>query len=529
MMNDLDERGRAAAATLRSSMDDGFDVDAALAAVRREESIVAVDDLLGRPRRGWMVLSAAAAVAAVALVGTVLLRSSDDAEVNDVPSVATTEVVTTPSTSPSDSTVAPDETSVTTTGAENGDTTTSLAPLVRTVVVDDVVQPVTPDRHVLATFGIGSGAGELAIEDCQECDPARPWAPIRVPYAPNGQILVADEANARWVMFEPVSDTQVRTVESPWPSGVVVSAQPVVDDAGTIYAVVSGPLGTGGATAGELWVYDPADLSAPIGRYPASGVFNSPPLLRPGSVILDGAPVEGLGATVAPRPGLVVDGASSVVLQQDASQVTFVYPPDTTPQPYGSLAGLPDGSGLVQVRSGELDVIDRLFPDGRVARVQLPPAASQVGAAFAAADGFVRLEFDAAASSWQLVEYSLPQLVSYTTPRAPGDRAAAVFAAVPARPDVAQWVDSAAAALGDEYRADCADPDVADPSSAYEQLPGSTQAVFELRVMCDDTFGGYRWVVDLGTGPDGVRPMTITEQTICIRGVTTDGADELCV
>jgi hypothetical protein len=527
-MNDIDERGRVAAQALRTAMDEGFDMEAGLAAVRREESVVGLDESSGRPRRGWMVLSAAAAVAAVAVAGTVLIRSADESGVTDVPGVATTDVATTPSTSPSDSTVPPDETAVATT-IDDGDTTTSVSSIDTMVAVDDVVQTVTPTRNVVATFGFGSGAGQLAVEDCQECDPARPWAPIRIPYGPNGQMLVADVANGRWVMFERVSDTQLRTVETPWPAGVVVSAQPVVDDAGTVYAVVSGPLGEGGTTAGELWVYDPSDFATPIGRYPASGIFNSPPLLLPAAVILDGSPVQGLGATLEPRPGVVFDGTSSIVVQQDASRLTFVYPPEATPQPYGPLPGLPDGSGLVLARSGDVDVIDRLFPDGRVARVELPPTGSQFGAAFATVNGFVRLEIDAGTSAWQLVEYALPRLVSYTTARTPNDRAASVFAAVGSQPDVARWVDAAVTAIGNEYRNDCTDPSVADPVATYEALPDGTQAVFELQIGCDDSSGGYRWTADLTDGPQGVSASVITEQTICTRGVTTDNSQELCV
>ena len=65
--------------------------------------------------------------------------------------------------------------------------TTTSAPVERTVLVTDVVQVVEPQRTVLATAGFGSGPGDLGVEECQECDPAHPWAPVRIPFGPRAR------------------------------------------------------------------------------------------------------------------------------------------------------------------------------------------------------------------------------------------------------------------------------------------------------------------------------------------------------
>ena len=224
-MNAIDERGRLAADRLRGAMTDGFDADAGLAAVRREEVVVRSDEPQP-PRRTWMLAAAALVVVALGVVGVLTLRD-DESPVTDTPAPATTGTVPTapsPTTPAADTTAVPDEVTETTLVPDTASTTTP-ASVDRTVLVADVVQVVEPQRTVLATAGFGSGPGDLGVEECQECDPARPWAPVRIPRA-RGKVVVADTANRRWMLTQPDDPERRRqfAVVRRRPSGPTVSA-----------------------------------------------------------------------------------------------------------------------------------------------------------------------------------------------------------------------------------------------------------------------------------------------------------------
>ncbi len=540
-MNAIDERGRLAADRLRGAMTDGFDVDAGLAAVRS-----GLDENRARSalhaeapqvaRRTWML--AAAALVAVGLAGVALLvtRDSTTSGVSDRPTdmggpspATTVEAVPEGTTSPAPSTTVD-------AGAAT-DSTSSTEPVLEprtTVNVIEVAQAVAPVRSVVATAGYGSGAGELTIEDCQECDPARPWAPVRLP---DGRVVVADPANGRWVVFESVPSTvpgepsTTRTTDVPWPDRVTASSQPVVDEAGTVYVTMYGPLGAGGTTAGQLWVFDSADLAEPVATYPASGVFGAPPQLLPGAVVLDGAPVDGLSATLRPRPIVrVMLDRNGVQLVDDDVTTTFVYPAGQSIVPFGPLPGLPDSTALIHVFETGREFVDRLYPDGRVARMEVPSAGSVFGAAWVDDAGFLQLEVAVDRSSWDLVQYDLPRAFAYTAAVPVSGRAAAIFANATPEPFVDGVVGLIGSALGAEFRDDCVDPAVSDPQASYEQDgTGRAVATFELRIGCDDSGGGFRWVADLEFDGEAWRVVAVTEQTICVRGVTELDGRELCV
>jgi hypothetical protein len=261
----IDERGRAAATALRDEMTRGFDVEAGLDEVLRGDPGVREVEP-DAPRRGWMLAAASVLVLAVVAVGGLALRDEEPA--SDTPAMVTpTTVETSPATtSPADTTIVPDEVAETTLVPDTAvDTTVQVVE--RTVRVADVVQVVEPRRTVLATAGFGSDPGDLGVEDCQECDPARPWAPIAIPFGPRGTVLIADTANRRWMLFEPENPDDASSpwsaTETHWPDGVIVSSQPVVDQAGTVYAVMYGPLGSGGTNAYELWTLDWRELATP--------------------------------------------------------------------------------------------------------------------------------------------------------------------------------------------------------------------------------------------------------------------------
>lgn len=417
-MSTIDERGRAAATALRDEMTRGFDVEAGLDEVLRGEPIVHAAEP-DAPRRGWMLAAASVLVLAVGAVAVLALRDEPGA-VSDTPSPGTTMTPPPVNTAAPDTTIVPDEAAETTLVADTAvDTTVQVVE--RTVRVADVVQVVEPRRTVLATPGFGSGPGDLGVEDCQECDPARPWSPIAIPSGPRGKVLIADAANGRWMMFEPENPDAATSLwsatETPWPDGVTVSSQPVVDQAGTVYAMMYGPLGSGGTNAYELWTLDSHDLAAPTGRHLLASAGNVPIILGLTTVSVGGQVIEGLTPSIDQ-----VSDATLVLGYEDVAAVTppkllidvadtsttFIYELGEAVEWYGPNPALPDSSVLLRRSGIDGEIVDRLFLDGRVLRIVLPPVGSVFGAAFANQNGFVRLEVSPDGSTWEIARYELP-------------------------------------------------------------------------------------------------------------------------
>lgn len=137
----------------------------------------------------------------------------------------------------------------------------------QSIDVAQVIMTVEAQTKVVATLGVGSGPGEVSFEECDDCEPLLPWAPVRLN---DGRIILADGVNHRWVLLNDGESS-----EFVWPGSVVASAQPVIDDADRVYVIMQGPLGKGGETQAELWVYEATNFAEPILRNPASTIFGS--------------------------------------------------------------------------------------------------------------------------------------------------------------------------------------------------------------------------------------------------------------
>jgi hypothetical protein len=112
----------------------------------------------------------------------------------------------------------------------------------------------TAPRAVLHTTTAGSGDGQLGFEECQECDPARPWGPI---VTDDGTILIADFVNARrLIIIDGVTDTV------PMRDDGKVTGQPLL--VGDELFVPEANLG--GTTPLDAWlrIYDVSDLTTPL-------------------------------------------------------------------------------------------------------------------------------------------------------------------------------------------------------------------------------------------------------------------------
>ncbi len=403
-MTTIDERGSTAAATLRATLADDFDVDAGLAQVRAEQDLVDVSDHES-PRHSWMFAVAAAVTIGLVGAGVLALQNRDtDVNVTDTTTLPTTPDSTTPAAS---TTVAPSTTVET--------TVTTPVPTNREVVVADVVETVEPVSESVATLGVGSGPGQLAaVEDCQECEPARPWAPVQLL---DGGVLIADTVNGRWLLVEPTDAAPVPTTEVPWPPNVIVSEQPMADDAGTVYAVMTGDFGEGQGRTSQLWVMNPDNLAEPLSNHPMPSIGGLNFELTPTHVLVQGSPVDGQVTPVMSDRPTVEYIAANPVSTQDSTKIrvtwngtatSFNYAPTDYPSYFGPMPGLADGSVMVSILVDGQWFVDRLTPDGQVRRMALPPDGSEYGAAWVDGDGFYRLETSGDPWQWDLVHYALP-------------------------------------------------------------------------------------------------------------------------
>jgi len=85
---------------------------------------------------------------------------------------------------------------------------------------------------------------------------------------------------------------------------------------------------------------------------------------------------------------------------------TFVYASTEAPQYFGQMPTLPDGSVMIFLTFDGHEFVDRLTPDGRVHRMEVPPVGSVLGSGSVDQNGFLRLGVNQ--SQWNLVHYDLP-------------------------------------------------------------------------------------------------------------------------
>ena len=329
---------------------------------------------------------------AVLLFLAINATNSDNTEVAD--SIATSTEATTSSTS------------------ESPPTTDSPILAEQSIDVAQVITTVEAQTKVVATLGIGSGPGEIAFEECVECEPVLPWAPVQLN---DGRIILADGVNHRWVLLN-VGESS----EFEWPNSVVASAQPVIDDDDRVYVIVQGPLGKGGETQAELWVYEATNFAEPILRYPASTIFGSTIYLSPEGVSINGVLIDGLTPQIKDRPQVAFvsfdtgdpdDSTRVKVTWPGHTTNTFIYGEGESPELFGPMPALEQGDVLMQLLIDGQYFVDRLSVDGTFTRMGVTHNGSAFGAAWADQTGFLQLEPDVPSTRWQIVHYDLPNLM----------------------------------------------------------------------------------------------------------------------
>jgi hypothetical protein len=282
----------------------------------------------------------------------------------------------------------------------------------QSIDVAQVIMTVEAQTKVVATLGVGSGPGEVSFEECDDCEPLLPWAPVRLN---DGRIILADGVNHRWVLL---SDGE--SSEFVWPGSVVASAQPVIDDADRVYVIMQGPLGKGGETQAELWVYEATNFAEPILRNPASTIFGSTIDLSLEGVSINGVLIDGLTPQIKDRPQVEFvsfdtsdpdDSTRVKVIWPGHTTNTFIYGEGESPELFGPMPALEQGDVFMQLLIDGQYFVDRLSVDGTVTRMAVAPNGSISGAAWADPTGFLQLELDVPSTRWQIVHYDLPDLM----------------------------------------------------------------------------------------------------------------------
>jgi hypothetical protein len=231
----------------------------------------------------------------------------------------------------------------------------------------------------------------------------------------DGRIIIADGVNHRWVLLNDGESS-----EFVWPGSVVASAQPVIDDADRVYVIMQGPLGKGGETQAELWVYEATNFAEPILRYPASSIFGSTIDLSPEHVSINGVLIDGLTPQIKDHPQVEFvsfdttdpnDSTQVKVTWSGHTTNTFIYSRGESPELFGPMPALDQGDVLMQLLIDGQYFVDRLSVDGTVTRMAIAPNGSVFGAAWADPTGFLQLEFDVSSTQWQIVQYDLPDLM----------------------------------------------------------------------------------------------------------------------
>ena len=282
----------------------------------------------------------------------------------------------------------------------------------QSIDVAQVIMTVEAQTKVVATLGVGSGPGEVSFEECDDCEPLLPWAPVRLN---DGRIILADGVNHRWVLLNDGESSEFE-----WPNSVVASAQPVIDDADRVYMIVQGQLGKGGETQAELWVYEATNFAEPILRNPASTIFGSTIDLSLEGVSINGVLIDGLTPQIKDRPQVEFvsfdtsdpdDSTRVKVIWPGHTTNTFIYGEGESPELFGPMPALEQGDVFMQLLIDGQYFVDRLSVDGTVTRMAVAPNGSISGAAWADPTGFLQLELDVPSTRWQIVHYDLPDLM----------------------------------------------------------------------------------------------------------------------
>jgi hypothetical protein len=262
---------------------------------------------------------------------------------------------------------------------------------------------------VLYQASIGAGEHQLGLEDCRECDPARPLNPV---LTDDGRVLILDTANRRWVT---VTEGVPATVALP---ADLVPYQMIMGPQDIVYVTMS-PRG-GGPT--ELVTFDARDLSTVVSRQPVDQPGVIPALRLDGTdlVLQSGTeperrrPLTPAGAPPLPsvKPSFGTDPTTLTVTSADGVARVYVFDAGLSPS---SSAPLHDGSVVVLANQTDTTTsphttVYRLHPDGAITAGRIDgedDSFSSLGP-FVDERGVIELQRTPEGGGWNVVRFPLP-------------------------------------------------------------------------------------------------------------------------
>ncbi|HYN34835.1 MAG TPA: hypothetical protein VES40_19580 [Ilumatobacteraceae bacterium] len=231
--------------------------------------------------------------------------------------------------------------------------------------------PPAIEPEVLYEASVGADVDQLGLDDCRECDPARPLSPL---VTADGRVVILDAANQRWV-----------TVTDGVPTAVALPAdlnvgQMILGPGDMVYVTMSPR--DGGPT--ELVAFESRDLSTVVSRQPVDEPSSYPAFRLDGVDIIvfpaDQDAERRLPLTPAGDPPLPsvtpsfdtepktltvtgADGAARVYVFDAGMSLSFPVP-------------LRDGSVVVfSNQTGDTTpphtIVYRLHPDGSISSVRI--------------------------------------------------------------------------------------------------------------------------------------------------------------
>ncbi len=400
--DDLDTAARHAVAALHTDAPSAEETDAALAAVKSGGTTTVPIRARSRRTQPWRAAVVGAALVAAAVAGFVLVpRAGGDSSPGEpVGPVTASSASPPPPTS---------EESGTTSSVPPSDPPVSQTEVPYALQPRDGITHVTgvalTQPEVLWSATIGSGPGQLGVEECEECDRPRPFSPV---VTAGGTVLIVDWVNARVMAVD-----QGVVTAAPLPEGFLPWATTLGYD-GWLY--VGGSTGYGQPDAvASLLAYDPSNLAEPVRTALPDGTrfISSTATALPAGVSIDGGatvavPYQGPEYVAMPAARFVTgDGHTSAVLTAGYSGPLVVeFEPGWEPAGFVQpLTMTGQFAAAMQTPAGEL-VVTVVYPDGPAVAMPLPRSWSYDGQPFVDGQGIVVLEQTDV--GYDVVRYPLP-------------------------------------------------------------------------------------------------------------------------
>ena len=266
------------------------------------------------------------------------------------------------------------------------------------------VRRATPE--ILYSAGIGAGSGQFGIEQCHECDPARPWSPL---IDSTGRIVVADTVNHRWAT---VDNGTFSNVPFP-PKGTITGLALGPDD--IVYVLYADALDG----SGRLVAYASSNLRVPLRSTPVVAPLFSRLTFADDMVIVnDGQSVplvQGRSHSPTVTPAFNVNPPTLTVSYENGDTAHWLLSTSQAPLvPIGLedqsvfFSGVDDGYSRIPRFVGY-----ELTANGHAVGIEIPGGSDALNSGlFVDTHGIVRLRHDLGTKHWLIERFPLPSAIT---------------------------------------------------------------------------------------------------------------------